>query len=216
MMVLSAKPPMHWKNLPYPSLAGFLHQVVIVRNLGCGILLVILTLRVEEFLQDLSEGLDLILRHALLEVVGATELLVELLRTVQIKNLKRTLCWQRLFTISNLQKSIEQQQNPTKIKTTPGHTSQLLPRHILGLLQQQCLIFWAQSLLPCIEVILEATHGHLASSRSGGVHDEATLARQTAQHPGAQRQQHHRKEAHWTGHGVKWCFIKTGPLAWQS
>ena len=37
-----------------PSLARFLHQVVIVRNLGCGILLVVLTLRVEEFLQDLS------------------------------------------------------------------------------------------------------------------------------------------------------------------
>ena len=80
------------------------------------------------------------------------------------------------------------------------------PRCILSLLQQQCLIFWAQSLLPGIEVILEATHGHLASSRSGSVHDETTLARQTAQHPGAQRQQHHGKEVHGTGHS--WCARK--------
>ena len=80
--VLSAQPPMAHSRF-YPSLAGFLHQVVIVRNLGCGILLVVLTLGVEEFLQHLSEGLDLVLRHACLEVVGATELLVELLRTVQ-------------------------------------------------------------------------------------------------------------------------------------
>ena len=80
------------------------------------------------------------------------------------------------------------------------HITRTVPSCVLGLLQQQCLIFRAQSLLPGIEVILEASHCHLAPSRSGSVHDKATLACQTAQHPGAQRQQHHWKEAHWTGH----------------
>ena len=96
---------------------------------------------------------------------------------------------------------------PKFVQYTLGFFSQLiLPRCVLGLLQQQCLIFRAQSLLPGIEVILEASHGHLAPTGSGSVHNKATLARQTAQHPGAERQQHHGKEVHGTGHS--WCARK--------
>ena len=44
------------------------------------VLLVVLTFIVEELLQDLSEGLNLVLRDALLELIRSAELLVELLR----------------------------------------------------------------------------------------------------------------------------------------
>lgn len=61
------------------DLTCLLHQVVIVGNLGSSILLVVLPLGVKELLQDFSEGLDLVLSHARLEVITATELLVELI-----------------------------------------------------------------------------------------------------------------------------------------
>ena len=44
------------------------------------VLLVVLAFIVEELLQDLSEGLNLVLRDALLELIRSAELLVELLR----------------------------------------------------------------------------------------------------------------------------------------
>ena len=84
----------------------------------------------------------------------------------------------------------------------------LQPRCILRLLQQECLIFRAQGLLPGIEVILESSHGHLAAPWGGAVHDEAALTGHGAQHPGAQRQQHHGEEAHGARHG--WEFLKVG------
>jgi len=76
---------------------------------------------------------------------------------------------------------------------TTFHSHSLVPRCILRLLQQECLIFRAQGLLPGIEVVLESPHGHLAAPWSGAVHDKAALACQGAQHPGAQRQQRHRQ-----------------------
>ena len=42
------------------------------------VLLVVLPLVVEELLQDFSEGLNLVLGHALLELIAGPELLVEL------------------------------------------------------------------------------------------------------------------------------------------
>ena len=77
-----------------------------------------------------------------------------------------------------------------------------VPRLILRLFEQKRLIILAQGVLPGIEVVLEAPHGHLAASPGGGRVHKAALARhQGAQHPGAQRQQHHREKAHRAGHG---------------
>ena len=108
------------------------------------------------------------------------------------------------------------------------HAHSFLPRFVLSLLQQECLIFRAQGLLPGIEIILESPHRHLAAPWSGAVHDEAALAGQGAQHPGAQRQQRHREEAHGASHGE--CRVlqeeeqapllcagaKIGPSNWKS
>mmetsp|Transcript_2887 Transcript_2887/g.3255 ORF Transcript_2887/g.3255 Transcript_2887/m.3255 type:complete len:243 (-) Transcript_2887:66-794(-) len=79
-------------------------------------------------------------------------------------------------------------------------STELLVELILRLLQQQCLILRGQGVLPGIEVVLEASHGHIAAS-SGGCVDEA-LTRQGTQHPGAQRQQHHREDTSRASHGV--------------
>ena len=89
------------------------------------------------------------------------------------------------------------------------------PSCILCLFQQECLVLRAQGLLPGVEVILEAPHGHLAATRSGRVHDKATLARQGTQHPGAQRQQHHGEEVHGAGHGLamRTAKLHLGPRA---
>ena len=69
---------------------------------------------VEELLEDLGKGLDLLLRQVLAELVALAELLVEL---------------------------------------------------VLGLLQEQGLLILAQGILPCVEVILEASHGSSALTR---------------------------------------------------
>ena len=69
---------------------------------------------IEELLEDLGKGLDLLLREVLAELVALAELLVEL---------------------------------------------------VLGLLQDQGLLILAQGILPCVEVILEASHGSSALAR---------------------------------------------------
>ena len=61
-----------------------------------------------------------------------------------------------------------------------------VPRLVLGLFEQKRLIILAQGVLPGIEVIFEASHGHLAASPRGGRVHEAALGRH-AQHPGAKR-----------------------------
>mmetsp|Transcript_50821 Transcript_50821/g.83567 ORF Transcript_50821/g.83567 Transcript_50821/m.83567 type:complete len:381 (-) Transcript_50821:221-1363(-) len=59
-------------------LVGLLLKGVIVGSLHGNVLLVVLPLVVEELLQDFSEGLNLVLGHALLELIAGPELLVEL------------------------------------------------------------------------------------------------------------------------------------------
>ena len=150
----------------------------------------------------LSKGLNLVLWDALLELIRSTELLVELLRLDFILF--------RLRTYKNNQHTASK--NLLLLVASPFLNSECLvrpfaPRLILCLLQQECLVLRAQGLLPGVEVILEAPHGHLAATRSGRVHDKATLARQGTQHPGAQRQQHHGEEVHGANHGEKRPFL---------
>ena len=167
-----------------------------------GILLVVLRLVVEELLQDLAEGLGLFLRKVHLEVVRGTELLVELLAG--------KISFKQLEIIGRLLEAYFSQQKYNQANTI------LLPRLVLCLFEKESLILLAQGVLPGIEVIFEATHRHLAASRGDRVHHKAALRwHQGAQHPNAQRQKHHGKEAHSAGHGRNFWLVKANRERWQ-
>ena len=181
-----------------------------------GILLVVLRLVVEELLQDLAEGLGLFLRKVHFEVVRGTELLVELLGAGWDDSEGRTRRFHSIWHGILASRLTLSREKRNKYDQIPCNS---LPRLVLCLFQKESLILLAQGVLPCVEVIFEATHRHLAASRGDGVHHEATLRwHQGALHAGAKRQEHHRKEAHSAGHGQSFwlsrVFFRDGKASW--